>query len=1350
MKRNFSTRKITMASVLMASLTSGVALAADSEKSFSVRMNVDGKVTVPEWVTINYVYGGWSNVGSPHSCQSWVAPTDTVDWGESYQQSRLCKQTQNRTETPILFNPVLKITKEGAPTVGSRDVSTTEFRPAIGTRDYIDGERANAFGSWTRNSANYGCGAWSPKPDEINLFESFTQSRTCSKDEIRTRDVFHVWASGKETFKRTDTESRTVSEVEQQQSTGAKDYISGARVANWSSWTNDGAPYGCATWSPSPDTINLNKSFEQSRSCSQKQVSDRDIFDVWRSGKETLNRNEERSQVITVTQTQSNTGTKDFIKSTRNEPWSAWSNQNAPYGCNTWTPATDTVNLGDSYTQSRDCSQKQVRQRDVMNVWESGKDTLKQVDSDSQVITVTQEQSATGAKDYIVSQTSPSWPAWSNTGSPYGCSNWTPSPDTVNLNESFTQSRECSQDQTRSRTIQDVWKSGKKTFNRTETGEQTVTVGQTKTASGTKNYKTGAIAYGDWSSWANNGLAHSCSTPTPSVDTVNLGKSFTQERSCKQDQKRTRPTYDVWADGSQTAKGTDTGTRVIDVVQTNSATGTKDYITGTSTGTWGSWANSGSPTGCEAWSPAVSTVNLGESFTQTRTCDQAQTRSRTIYNVWKSGKTTTKSTETGTQTIDVSQSQSATGAKDYITTTRNGSWGTWSNSGSAKNCGGWTPSPSTVNLNQSFTQNRTCEQDQTRTRTVYNVWKSGKETVKSTESGSQTIDVTQSQSATGTKDYKTGSVSYGTWSGWSNTGSAYGCGSWSPAASTVNLGSSFTQSRTCEQDQTRTRQVYDVWASGATTAKSTQTGTQTVDVTQNQSATGTKDYITGTSVGSWGGWSNSGSPTGCSSWSPSTGTVNLGSSFTQSRTCDQAQTRTRTIYNVWKSGKTTAKSTETGTQTVDVTQSQSATGTKDYITGTSAGSWSGWSNSGSPTGCSSWSPSPSTVNLGASFTQSRTCDQAQTRTRTIYNVWKSGKTTAKSTESGSQTVDVTQTQSATGTKDYITGTSTGSWGSWSNTGGVYSCGSWSPATSTVDWGKSFTQSRTCKQNQIHYRTIYNVWKSGKTTTKTTESGTQAINVTQNQSATGTKNVVVSGESTAGAWSWTASASCGSYSPATSTVNHGASFTQSRSCSRPRERTVTQYNVWADGSKTVKSTSTETNTYTYSESRTATGTKDYVVSSAWDYAYSYSYGSWSCGSWSPATSTVGSGQAFTQTRSCSRTKTTNKRYYNNWKVAGKVYTGSVSSHSSTTESKTESQTAYGTKSLTWSALKVDLVGTHYSNAPGACFTDATSRGYVAGTEKTGACSTAGEVYKMFRLTGYTGNSCQITMYSQTCG
>ena len=358
MNRKFNIKNITTASVLMAALTSGAALSADSDKSFMVRLSVDGKVSVPEWVTINYVYGNWGNVGAPHSCQNWVAPTDTVDWGESYQQSRLCKQTQNRTETPILFNPVLKTTKEGPVDIGTRDVSVTEFRPNIGTRDYIDGERVGTFSAWSRSSANYECDAWSPKPEDVDLYDSFTQSRTCLKDEVRTRDVFHVWASGKETFKRTDTETRTVTDGEQQQATGARDYISGSRIANWSSWSNDGAPYNCETWSPSPSTVNLNQDFQQSRSCSQKQISDRDIFDVWRSGKETLNRNEDRSQVVTVTQSQGNTGTKDFIKSTRNDSWSAWSNSGSPYGCTEWKADVSEVNYGESFTQERSCTKR--------------------------------------------------------------------------------------------------------------------------------------------------------------------------------------------------------------------------------------------------------------------------------------------------------------------------------------------------------------------------------------------------------------------------------------------------------------------------------------------------------------------------------------------------------------------------------------------------------------------------------------------------------------------------------------------------------------------------------------------------------------------------------------------------------------------------------------------------------------------------------------------------------------------------------------------------------------------------------------------------------------------------------
>jgi len=73
---------------------------------------------------------------------------------------------------------------------------------------------------------------------------------------------------------------------------------------------------------------------------------------------------------------------------------------------------------------------------------------------------------------------------------------------------------------------------------------------------------------------------------------------------------------------------------------------------------------------------------------------------------------------------------------------------------------------------------------------------------------------------------------------------------------------------------------------------------------------------------------------------------------------------------VWQSGKKTVSRTETKEQTVSVNQSQQATGTKDYISGTSYGSWAAWENDGTVYDCTAWTPSPSTVNLDQSFTQS--------------------------------------------------------------------------------------------------------------------------------------------------------------------------------------------------------------------------------------------------------------------------------------------------------------------------------------------------------------------------------------------
>lgn len=80
------------------------------------------------------------------------------------------------------------------------------------------------------------------------------------------------------------------------------------------------------------------------------------------------------------------------------------------------------------------------------------------------------------------------------------------------------------------------------------------------------------------------------------------------------------------------------------------------------------------------------------------------------------------------------------------------------------------------------------------------------------------------------------------YTGWADYGGAYNCGAWSPAASTVTAGASFTQSATCSQNQIAYRQ--DREQSSVTGAVRNVGGAQplyqTVQVTQTQNAIGTK------------------------------------------------------------------------------------------------------------------------------------------------------------------------------------------------------------------------------------------------------------------------------------------------------------------------------------------------------------------------------------------------------------------------------------------------------------------------------------------------------------------------------
>lgn len=184
----------------------------------------------------------------------------------------------------------------------------------------------------------------------------------------------------------------------------------------------------------------------------------------------------------------------------------------------------------------------------------------------------------------------------------------------------------------------------------------------------------------------------------------------------------------------------------------------------------------------------------------------------------------------------------------------------------------------------------------------------------------------------------------------------------------------------------------------------------------------------------------------------------------------------------------------------------SGSGSCEYVVGESAGNWSTYQNSGAPYNCSAWSPSASTVDYGQNFTQSRNCSQNQTGQRTLYYHWFSGKTTVKGTESRTQTISVTETNPATGTKDVVVTSRMGAWSSWSNVGGPYGCGGWSPLPQDVDEGVSFTAYASCSQDQQRSRAEYLVYASGREVQVGTEQDYRTITVTQSKSDTGERPV----------------------------------------------------------------------------------------------------------------------------------------------------------------------------------------------------------------------------------------------------
>jgi len=369
-----------------------------------------------------------------------------------------------------------------------------------------------------------------------------------------------------------------------------------------------------------------------------------------------------------------------------------------------------------------------------------------------------------------------------------------------------------------------------------------------------------------------------------------------------------------------------------------------------------------------------------------------------------------------------------------------------------------------VDEGTTFTQTRDCQQNQEK---VWN-YDSGITSIDS-RTESKTITVEESRSATGTLENWVAISS--TFTTWTNTGSGYSYGSWLPAATTQTA--DFTQSRNYSQDQERTRTEREQNSyTGVIRNTGTFTETQTITESQNR----TIDV-------SVNNYANTGATYSCTAWSPATNTVDEGTSFTQTRDCQQDQVRTWT----YKAGSTTIHDRDQ-TQTITVQESRNATGTLENWVAISS-TFTSWTDTGSGYSYGTWSPAASTQT--SNFTQSRSYSQDQERTRTEREQ-NSYTNAIRNTGSFTETQTITESQNRT--IDV-------SANSYTNTGGTYSCTGWSPATNTVDEGTNFTQTRNCQQDQEKTWT----YKAGSTTIHD-RAQSQTITVQESRSATGTLKV----------------------------------------------------------------------------------------------------------------------------------------------------------------------------------------------------------------------------------------------------
>jgi hypothetical protein len=542
-------------------------------------------------------------------------------------------------------------------------------------------------------------------------------------------------------------------------------------------------------------------------------------------------------------------------------------------------------------------------------------------------------------------------------------------------------------------------------------------------------------------------------------------------------------------------------------------------------------SSANSATNSTASSNATSATSVASSATSSATSAESAVSS-VRSSLAASSAVTTTSSSAASEVASSTASSTASSAEAWIAIAS--TFTSWTDSGEAYSYSAWSPAISAQMAG--FVQTRTHSQNQTR-------YEQAREMSSATGQVRNLGEpVLRTQTLTGIQDVQAVVATSGAWT---VNGANYGCGAWTPDASTINYGTTFTQARNCSQNQARTW-TYSV--GGNNVGGSTES--QVVIVSESQSAVGDyQNWVTTTST--FTSWTDIGT-TIYGDWTPAIAAQHA--SFTQERSVKTSQERyeqKRELDSISAAIRNVGSPIHR-TQNNVTTESRNIVATAGASTDTITSSYSAWS--------------PASAAQMANYTQT------QSASKSIQRVWTY---TSNNVEIGSD-VESQGTGTDTQSRSVIV-----TIGAWTASGPNTACNTWTPSASTYDTGVSFVQTRSCTQPQsraithdVNGITVY------------TATGTQSVTVSESQNAVGTNGVWNTATSTYTAWIDNGAAyNYGTWAPAFASQNK--SFDQARNYTQPQTRTAQarEVNVGTGVYRNVGSPTQESRNLTKSELRT---------------------------------------------------------------------------------------------------------------------------------------------------------------------